>query len=137
MKYGTVTIDNIDEVAEKLKQLLEGKQFTTVCCYEYRNWEPEVRLHQYLDGGRDGENIRVIHHHLEPDGNPDNPHSQITVCDSYGVWGISTTQTETRYDPDFNAPYVAFEWDRVTITARAPNDLKYYSVYVVEGNSDD
>jgi hypothetical protein len=130
--YGTVNIDNIEEVATRLKELLTGKKFTTVHCYEYRRFEPEVRLHQELTPGTSGEAISLIHHHLKPGGDKDHLHSQIILCDTYGVGGLSTTRIEPGYDHEFNSPYVVFEHDKVTITDRAPNGLLYYAVYAVE-----
>ena len=129
---GTVTVGNIEEVAERFKKLLTGKQYTTVHCYEYKNFKPEVRLHQVLGGGRDGHNIVVTHHHERKDRSSDRPHSQMTLCDTYGAGGFSTTRVEPGYDLDFQAPYVVFEWNQVTITNRAPNGLLYYTVYAVE-----
>ena len=142
--YGTVTVDNIEEIAEQLRQLLAGKYFTTVHCYEYRDWRPEVRLRQYLQGNResrysgDPANITLIHHHLKPDAKPNaTPHSQIVIGDSYGVGGFATTRTDPGYDPEYNSPYVHIEWNKVTITNRAPNGLKYHVVYAVEGDISD
>jgi len=112
--------------------MLEGKQFTTVHCYEFKQYEPEVRLHQKLEGGRNGDNIKVIHHHEKPDGDPNHPHSQLILCDTYGVGGLSTTNTEEGYDPEFKSPYVVFDWKQIRITDRAPNGLLYYTVIAVE-----
>lgn len=123
--YGTVNTDNIETVAGLLREYLEGKQYTTVHCYEYRGWKPEVRIHQRLEGSRDGKNITLHRHH--------EGHAQIVICDTYGVGGLSTTRTEPGYDGEFNAPYVHFEWGHtIEITQRAPNGLLFHTVYRVE-----
>ena len=131
--HGTVTVSNIDEVAEMIRELLTGHRFTTVYCYEYKGFEPEVRLHQQLEGGRDGINIRVTHHHKEQ---PDHfPHSQLTICDTYGVGGFSTTQVEEGYDHTFNAPYVVInrmQRGQIRFTTRAPNGKLFHAVFAVE-----
>ena len=129
---GTVTVGNIEEVAERFKELLTGKRYTTVHCHEYKNFKPEVRLHQELGGGWDGETIVVTHHHKREDRSSDRPRSRMTLCDTHVADGFSTTRVEPGYDPDFQAPYVVFEWNKVTITNRAPNGLLYYAVYAVE-----
>jgi len=131
--YGTVTVNNTEEVAGMIRELLEGHKFTTVYCYEYKNFEPEVRLHQQLQGGRSGINIHVTHHHKEK---PDrSPHSQLTICDTYGVGGFSTTQVESGYDHEFNAPYVVINERRrgqMRFTARAPNGKLMHALFAVE-----
>ncbi len=128
--YKTVTTKNIDEVAQKMREALEGNHFVVVHCYEYKRFEPEIRMHQQLGGHRDsdgpgnGDNISVVHH--------GDAHAQLILCDTYGVGGMSTTQTEEGYDPDFNAPYIVIDGGNIKITQRAPNGLLYYSVYAVE-----
>jgi len=110
--YGTLTTKNIDHVAKMIREVLAGHTFATVHVYEYRQWEPEVRLHERLEGGRDGKNV-TVHHHSDT-------HAQIVLCDSYGVDGLSTTRTEDGYDPEFNAPYVVIEHNEVRWTDRTP-----------------
>ena len=129
-KYITVTTGNIDAVAERMREMLSNQSFTVVHAYEYKCYKPEARLHQQLEGSVDSscvgspENISV-HHHNEG-------LAQLIICDTYGVGGFSTTQIEERYDLDFNAPYIVFEYSKIHITSRAPNGLLYYTVYAVE-----
>jgi hypothetical protein len=131
--HGTVNIGNIEEVASLIKALLTGKLFTTVHCYEYKRYEPEVRLHQRLEGGKGNENIVVIHHHKESDWEGA-PFSQVIICDTYGVGGFSTNRIEGGYDPEFQSPYIIFERNQAIITTRAPNGMLYYAVWVIEGD---
>ena len=126
--YGTVNTDNVDFVAELIEKLLTGHKFTQVYCYEYKRYEPEVRLHQQLEGARDGVNVKV--HHSEG-------HANVTICDTYGIGGFSTSRTEPGYDPEFNAPYVVIKPYEMTITDRAPNGLLYYHVCTIEDSRDD
>lgn len=39
--------------------------------------------------------------------------------DTYGVWGLSTSAKDDRYDPEFNNPYIVLEWSQIKITHRA------------------
>ena len=59
--------------------------------------------------------------------------AHVQIHDSYGVGGFSTSQTEPGYDPEFRAPYVAFERSgQFTIKHRAPSGLLILSVYAPE-----
>jgi hypothetical protein len=127
--YGTLTTKNADLVAALILRCLDGHKFTTVHCCEYKDFKPEVRLHEQLEGGRDGVNVSV-HHHSET-------HAQIIICDSYGVDGISTTQTEGRYDPDFNAPYVVVTPTEVRWTDRTPEGRLRHAVRKIEDERED
>jgi hypothetical protein len=125
--YGTVTTKNIDKIAEMMHWVLDGKKYSVVHCYEYKRWEPELRIHQELGGSVDGDDIKVHHHNGE--------HAQLLLCDTYGVGGFSTTCAEGGYvyDPDFQSPYVVLEYGHtIKITQRAPNGLLFYTVYRVE-----
>ena len=128
--YMTVTTKNIDAVAQRMREMLTDQRYTVVHAYEYKRYKPEVRLHQQLEGHRgssgagNGDNISVCHH--------SETHAGLILCDTYGVGGFSTTQIEERYDPDFNAPYIVFEYSKIHIKQRAPNGLLYYVVYAVE-----
>lgn len=122
--FGTVTMQNIDEVVRLMRLYLTGKKYTTVYCYEYKRWKPEIRVHQQLRNGTDGQAISL---HRRSD------YAQVIVCDTYGVGGFSTSQNESKYDPDFMAPYISFEWmNMIKVTQRAPNGLLFYTVYRVE-----
>lgn len=123
-EYGTVTTQNIKEVADKLRDLLTGRKYTTVHCYEYKNYVPEVRLHQELGGSTNGDDVNLHFHSDE--------HAQVTICDSYGVGGFSTYRTVPGYDPEFKAPYVVFERGQFRITHRAPNGKLIQCVYAPE-----
>ncbi len=123
-EYGTVNTQNIKEVADQLRKLLTGRKYTTVHCFEYKNFEPEARLHQELGGARGGDNVN-LHFHSDS-------HAQVIICDSYGVGGFSTSRTEPGYDPDFNAPYVVFKHNQFNITHRAPSGKLIRASYTVE-----
>lgn len=120
--YGTLTIENIEAVVNLLKRLLEGKRYTFVACNEgRRNFRPEVRTSQQLTGTFktwEGEKKDF---------------AGFNVSDTYGVWDLSTSRHDSDgYDPSFNAPYIVFERNKVTITHRAPTGTLLYWCVAVE-----
>lgn len=117
--HGTLTVDNIDNVVDLLKQLLDGKKYTFVSCYAYKGYKPEVRLHQEIEhkSSTTGNAFSIYRH----DG-----WSSFNVCDTYGVWGQST----------FNNPDFIFERDRVTIESVNGFNEKFYWTIVVEDQGD-
>lgn len=127
--HDTLTTENANLVGALILRCLDGHKFTTVHCLEYAGYKPEVRLHEKLHGGRDDVNVSV-HHHSET-------HTQIILCDSYGVDGTSTTQTENRYDPDFHAPYVTITPTEVRWTDRTPAGKLRHVVRKIEDERQD
>ena len=126
-KYGTVTTENIEEIADRLRDLLSAGPYTVVHCFEYKDFKPEVHLHQELGGSVDGDDVSLNHY---SDGLES---ASVQIYDSYGVRVFSTSQTEPGYDPEFRAPYVAFERNGdFSIKHRAPNGLLLLSVYAPE-----
>lgn len=123
-EYGTVTTKNIKEVTDQLRKLLTGCKYTVAHCYEYKDYRPEVRLHQKLGGSKNGDDVNLFFH--------SDTHAQVVICDSYGVGGFSTAQVELGYDPEFKAPYVVFEHGQFRITHRAPSGKLIQSVYAPE-----
>jgi hypothetical protein len=110
---GTLTIENVPAVAGLIRELLAGKRYTFVACNEFFGFKPEVRTGQTLKPSR-GKGDPVNCYGETPD------HAGFHINDTYGVWGLSTSQKGGGYDSDFNAPYFVFEWDKVTVTLRAP-----------------
>lgn len=44
MKNNTMlTLDNLEEVAQRIKDMLDGKRYTFVACNEFFDFKPEVR----------------------------------------------------------------------------------------------
>jgi hypothetical protein len=113
-----LTLDNIQDFAERLRALLANKRFTFIAVNNGRgdnNNSPDVRIGQQLQGRqRQGER-------RAPDGDASNiclseattleslsckgqfvklldgsvmKHQIVTVCDSYGVWSVSTVVTD-------------------------------------------
>ncbi len=123
-EYGTVTMQNIKEVTDRLRKLLVGCKYTVVHCYEYRDYKPKIRLHQELGGSANGDDVN-LHFHSDS-------HALVTIYDTYGVNQFSTSQVESGHDPEFKAPHVIFERGKFWITHRAPNGKLIQSVYAPE-----
>ena len=112
VRYGVLTAQNAEQFTEQLKTLLADKLYTFVAVNEMFGLKPTIRVNQYLckrsvtpgsyktfpDG--DAENI-----HLNEPSNILKDWRNITVCDSYGVFSISTDARfafyeESTYEPE-------------------------------------
>jgi len=119
--YATLCLENLEEVAQLILEELEGKTYTFVAANEFFKYKPDVRTNQRL---------KDEPFSLYFDDNNDPPQfGGFHFSDSYGVWGLSTSQQEPDYDPSFDNPHVAIEWDgTITMTHRAPAGNKIYWV---------
>ncbi len=124
---GMLTVQNIEQVVEVLRQLLNGKKFTFVACDEVSGFTPEVRTGQQLQPSTKGDPINVYYDEKSK------RFAGFTVCNSRGgVWGCSTNLHTDEYDNQFKNPYFVFEENKVTITHRAPSGSKIYLVVAIE-----
>ena len=124
--YGMLTVENIEKVAETLRQLLKEKKYTFVACNEGMDFKPEVRTGQQLKPSTKGDPINVYF------DEESKRFASFNVCDSYGVWSCSTSLHTDDYDHEFKNPYIVFEWNKVTITHRAGSGSKIYWVCAIE-----
>ena len=124
--YGTLTTENIEEVANAILEKLAGKTYTFVSSNEYIGaYKPEVKINQHLENGNNGSPLSVWR-------GEDGRYAGFNFCDTYGVWGLSTSQTENRYDPKFNAPYVSIEYNTIEMTHRAGSGALLYWVIEIQ-----
>jgi uncharacterized protein YoaH (UPF0181 family) len=123
---GMLTVENIEQVAEVLRQLLKGKKFTFVACHEDNNFIPKARTCQELRSINGDDPISVYY------DKESKRFAGFNACDSYGVWGCSTSLHVDVYDHEFKNPYFAFEYNKVTITHRAASGSKIYWVCAIE-----
>lgn len=80
--FGHLTLENFDAVAERISSMLEGRRYTWVACNSgLGDYFPEVRTGQQMD------TLTVHERTTYEDGST---HAHLTVCDTYGVWGLST-----------------------------------------------
>ena len=99
-----VTQANIEEVGKNLQAMLEGKTFT----FTQHNpaWsKPRVERGQYLTESTSGPPIVVYHYE---------GYSFLVICDSYGVWNISTKAEVTFHPKGLYVTFVAGSGDTVT-----------------------
>lgn len=120
---GTLTVNNCEEVAGLIFETLQGKKYTFVSVNEYFDYRPEIRINQELKNGTNRNPFSVM---LK------NDFACFDVCDSYGVWGLSTSQKENYFDASYNAPYIEIENNTIKITLRAPYGNKIYWLIQVE-----
>ena len=121
--YGTLTIYNASEVADRLRRMLEGKLFTTVMVKEHSRFKPGVRLKQQLKDV----NVRAI-------GGKD-PVTVLNIEDQNYLLPIETSSTEYQGDNGVD-PYFKFsseyEGEQVTFSYRSCGSLYHYTI-MVEG----
>ena len=125
--FGTVTKSNIEPLRDRIANLLAGNRFTMVTVNECNGFRPETRVHQVLKGSVSG----------APDGDPSHVHfhppAQITVCDSYGVWSISTNAESGRDTTAIGSPYVVCNEHQLTIEFVAIAGFKVFWQVTIEG----
>lgn len=112
--FGYLTTANYQAVTERIRRLIAGKRYTWVASLSpalagegaYHHW-PEVRTGMEAD---------KITSSLSPaTGDLTRPRAHITVCDTYGVWGIDSThasQSAARDDDPKRRTYLHFKADR-------------------------
>jgi len=121
---GMLTINNIQEVADRILEMLELKRYTFVAISDDDTLKPTVHTGQQLAPGGEPVRVRID--------------EQRRFANLFtGTWGLSTTLEEDTHDPEFNNPYLVFEQDsmhgdRVTITHRAGTSIKVCWVAAVE-----
>ena len=124
--FGVMTVDNIEDIVGKLRELLTGKRYTFVSCYEYKRYEPEVRASQELKNGTSDDPFHVWYGENQEFGG-------FNVGDTYGVWGLDTNgHRGANYDGKFDIPYLVFDYGKCTMTFRTPAGLLAYWVVAVE-----
>lgn len=127
--FGYLTTENADAVAKRLQAMLVGKRYTFVAVNEYLGYRPEVRTSQRLKPGNrakdNGTGINVW---------SDDGRTGITVDDTYGVWGVSTSAS-TEKDFDKYTPFLDFTDHQVQIHHLAPAGHQLMWVIAVEDDN--
>jgi hypothetical protein len=74
--YNLNDTKNIEPVAKRVKEILDGKNYIFLSCYEHLGWRPEIRMNQKMRNVTTWKN----------DGEEDK-YGGFHVSDTYGVWG--------------------------------------------------
>lgn len=126
--HGYLTLENLDAVAQRLRDLIgDGKLYTAVCSSEdfWSLRPPEVRTSCTSD------KIDVCHEPFEG-----RPAADISINDQHYLHYLTTqsaSQVEARALPEEDRPpYLHFKYGRVEITDHAPAGNKIFQVYAVE-----
>lgn len=135
--FGVQTIENTPLIAERLEHMLTGKKYTFASTND--GFQPdsrigfEVRPDQRLKDTTDTTNSNVWYDEQTPPR-----FAGFNFSDTYGVWGISTSATNNKYDHTFKAPYWVFEYNQARVMHRAPaGHLLVWVIAVQEdGNND-
>lgn len=120
---GTLTLDNLEDVAEAIRTRLESVTYTFVTRNEYMgpDWE-ERRTEQQVEAWKAKDKQPVSTHRYDDWGG-------FNVVDTYGVWGASTfseatiTFNEQGIIIDQNAPAGhALHWEILVDEPEEPED---------------
>lgn len=117
---GSVTTENVEQVADLFRQLLVGKRFTHVSVNEGSQYRPDVHTGLSL---HEREPITVIQLGEEVGVSITDTRFSRTTWSSQAYQGASKTEEK---------PYITFECNKVTITTRAPSGFRIYWVFAVE-----
>lgn len=117
--HGGLTVDNIENVANMILRKLDGRKY----CFASQNYgfmeegALDVRTDQSLENNKKGSPLSVWF-------GENNEYAGFNFCDSYGVWGCSTSKHNSDlaygWDSTFDAPYIVIDWNEVKIVHRAP-----------------
>lgn len=116
-----LTNENAEEVADRLRQLLNDQKFTFISFNQGFGFKPEIKKNQYLElGSRTAIDAITVRYSEKYN------YSMITVCDSYGVWSISSSEWPQEH------VFLTFKENLVIIKHRAGAGHRLYWVIVVE-----
>ncbi len=128
---GMLTVKNIEEIANLIFLLLNGRNYTFVTVNELFRFKPEVRTGQklYQESGKKTEAVSVQYDGAERNS------AGFNVNDTYGLWGCRTNLLEDIFDPEFKNPYIEFSDNQIMITHRAsPGQILYWIAAVEKEN---
>jgi hypothetical protein len=131
--HGTLTLENLDKVAQMVLKTLDGKRYTFASFNELGH-QLEVRTGQRLNH-RGSTSGCAVNTYFDKEQDPPR-HGGFHVGDSYGVWGTSTSihADGYYYDPKFDNPYIVITRDQIRITHRAPAGHMLWWIAAVEND---
>lgn len=106
--FGVATVWNIAAIHQRIQRMLAYKQYTFASHHAGYNSADslDVRTSQILQGSIHSNKVGdPAHVGLSDDS------AHITVCDTYGVWGIHTS-TQSYDHKGYRNPYLVFDYDR-------------------------
>ena len=125
---GPLTTNNVEHVADLLRQLLKDKRITVVEAHERFGFRPKVHTGECLEEMRAAEPALIIAHR-----EPDPPYAIVAFSVADNFWPCSTNLVDADlYDPKSGNAYFSFDNDKVTITLRNTGGEKIYWVLAVE-----
>lgn len=130
--FGNLTLDNLEDVAQKIYQKLKGQKyaFSSVNMMGNENnpgkliSRPELRTSQELNGEP---SVYFDKEHTPPE------YGGFHFSDTYGVWGLSTLIPKDGRDfKPYEIPYIVIEYNKIQIIHRAPAGHVLYWTIVVQ-----
>jgi hypothetical protein len=128
---GYLTLANLVEVTALVKDMVgQGQPYTWVACNEgLRSYWPEVRTGQVA--------TKVIGE-IKSDG--EGRYGHLTVCDSYGVWGLTTSFADDEAvrgaEPGWGRAFLTIKPGRIEIDRMTMSGSRLYWVVALEGRDD-
>lgn len=123
---GRLTVENIEEIAKLLSQLLDGKSFILVTSYEYS--APDIT-----------QNVKIDHEHSDSKEaiacwrNEEEGSAGINIATTQEIGHFYTILRDGKFDSSRQGPFVTFEGDRVTITFRSSSGIYcHWQAVVIE-----
>jgi hypothetical protein len=114
---GSLTLRNLEDVADMFRQLLKGKRYTLVECHELLKFRPLVETSQQLKG--------AVTVYRDQDGR----YGSISIPSPDGIHVI---RTDLQYYMPDGLPIVWFDLNKVTIIQRSDTGQRLYWVFAVE-----
>jgi hypothetical protein len=125
-----LTVTNVPDVVARLREMLDGKQYTHILCLQLFAYKPDVETGQVLEGGRvaggsdakfgSGDNIQAYNGYF-------------VVNDTHGVRSFKTDLRDGQ-DPEKRTTHFWFDGPgKVTIWSLTDVGQIRWDVYCVEG----
>ena len=132
--YGDVTLENIDQVAKMMLDVLKDKKYTFVAIGMGGTDDGQGRLYTRPDVRtslelKNGNNGSPLHTYRDEEKGQ---YAGFNFGDTYGVWGISTSAHDGDSNFEKNNPYVVIEWGKIYIEHRAPAGHRLYWIIATE-----
>jgi hypothetical protein len=124
---GVLTVHNISQVVKLLRDRLTGKRFTFITAMDTNEYRPSARTDQALKPSVTGDPFV-----LWSRGSKDSESAGFNVCDTYGVWGLSTSAQEGNRNEPFVHPHITFDHYTITMSFRSMSGNKIYWVIAIQ-----
>lgn len=122
--HGMLTVNNIDEIANLIREMLTGRRYTFVLVHEQKGFRPYVKASRELSNQNDINSVEVEHC-----GEGENATASLTILDNFNDgWTFSINNT------DHQCPNIEFSQDTIQIAFEDPEKPKEFWVIAIEND---